>query len=268
MQPFVKWAGGKSALLPEIRKRMPTNFGCYYEPFLGGGAVFFGVRPKEAILSDANFELVNAYCRVRDDVGGVIKILQNHIDTEEHFYTVRDADRTDALDRMTKNERAARFIYLNKTCFNGLWRVNKKGQMNTSYGKGLHSHFCDTLTLKAASIALRQAKVLCLDYESIFGLVHQGDFVYLDPPYVPVSRTANFTGYTAQGFDEKEQQRLRKFCGDLHDLGVRFLLSNVYHCSILDLYGEFTIEAVSAPRKISGRGSSAQTANEVLISNY
>src|SRR5205814_2284857 len=206
--PFRKWAGGTTSLLTELLKHVPPRLRRYHEPFVGGGALFFATAPRRAVLSDSNAELIHCWQQVRDDVYGVLDALAEHVYERSHFERVR------ALDplRLAPTDRAARFIYLNKTCFNGLWRVNRSGRFNVPFGRYKNPRFADPSTLIAASHALRGVEIRCAPFEDALAKAAPGDFVYLDPPYDPVSPTASFASYTAGGFNWEDQRRLAHSC--------------------------------------------------------
>jgi DNA adenine methylase len=261
--PFLKWVGGKTALLPELRKHAPERPRGYHEPFVGGGALFFALRPRRAVLSDANAELIHCYQQVRDDPHGVLDALAHHVYERSHFEAVRALEPRD----LEATARAARFIYLNKTCFNGLWRVNRKGRFNVPFGRYTAPRFCDPAGLLRASEALRGTELRNLPFEQSLALAAPGDFVYLDPPYDPVSATANFTSYTGNDFGWAEQERLAEACGRLNRRGVRFLLSNSATARIRQLYAGFEQRVVRAPRSINSRGSGRGHVDELLVFN-
>ncbi|MEO1480633.1 MAG: DNA adenine methylase [Myxococcota bacterium] len=262
-KPFLKWAGGKSKLLPEILKRFPARFRRYHEPFVGGAAVFFGLGPERASLSDINDELVNAYRSIRDDVDGVIAALQHHEATEEHFYAVRGQ----AREALAPVESTARTIFLNRTCFNGLYRVNRKGQFNVPFGRYANPKICDRDNLHAVSAALQGVEIEHRSAFEVAGRARKGDLVYFDPPYDPVSKTASFTSYTRQGFGDQEQERLAGVCRELDRKGVRFLLSNSDTDFIRSLYEGFQIDQVFVRRPINSRADRRGPVAEVLVSN-
>ena len=261
--PFIKWVGGKTSLLPELLKHVPGKVRRYHEPFVGGGALFFAVQPKRAILCDHNPELVHTYTQVRDDVSGVLDALSHHVYARDHFERVR------ALDPKTLApvDRAARFIYLNKTCFNGLWRVNRAGRFNVPIGRYTNPRFCDPGTLVRASHALQGVQVLHLPFEAALERAAPGDFVYLDPPYDPVSVTASFASYTKDGFSWADQERLAQACVRLNRRGVRFLLSNSATARIRELYQGFEQRLVRAPRAINSKASGRGSVDEILVFN-
>lgn len=266
-RPPVKWLGGKTSLLPEILPRLPQKINTYYEPFLGGGAVFFALaaegRFKHAMLGDSNEELILACSALSGNPDKVIAALRKHVYEEEHYYAVR------ALDpkKLAPHARAARFIYLNKTGFNGLYRVNKKGQFNVPFGRYVNPMICDEENLRAVSNVLaRVDRIALLDFESLVAGARRGDAVYCDPPYVPVSDTANFTAYTAGGFGSEEQTRLRDVATRLADRGVHVLLSNSDTPFVRKLYKGWKMEKVRVKRAINSKGDKRGDVGELLIS--
>src|SRR5216684_842587 len=261
--PFVKWAGGKTSLLPELLKHVPRPVRRYHEPFVGGGALFFAVAPRRAVLSDANGELIHCWRQVRDDVHGVLDALSAHVYERSRFEAVRALDPS----RLRPAERAARFIYLNKTCFNGLWRVNRAGRFNVPFGRYKNPRFNDPSALISASHALRGVEILHATFEQALLRASPGDFVYLDPPYDPVSPTASFASYTADGFGWEDQKRLAYSCLLLNRRGVRFLLSNSATPRIRELYRGFKQRMVRAPRFINSKADGRGRVDELLVFN-
>jgi DNA adenine methylase len=261
--PFLKWVGGKTSLLSVLLDHVPAQFGRYHEPFVGGGALFFALAPRRACLSDSNAELIHAYTMVRDRAAAVLDALSLHVYERGHFEAVRARDPLS----LGAAERAARFIYLNKTCFNGLWRVNRAGRFNVPFGRYRNPLFCDRDTLERASAVLRAADLSCARFELSLERARPGDFVYLDPPYDPVSKTANFTSYTPDAFTWDDQQRLAEACMHLDRRGVAFLLSNSATPRIRKLYRGFEQHVVRAPRHISCKADGRGAVDEVLVSN-
>ena len=261
--PFLKWAGGKTALLPELLKHVPPPPRRYHEPFVGGGALFFAAAPRRAVLSDMNGELIHCWQQVRDDVCGVLEALADHVYERTHFEQVR------ALDplRLAPADRAARFIYLNKTCFNGLWRVNRAGRFNVPFGRYRNPSFHDPALLIRASRALHGIEILHASFEIALQRTSPGDFVYLDPPYDPLSETASFTSYTREAFGWDDQKRLAAACAALDRRGVRFLLSNSVTPRIRELYRPFEQRLVRAPRHINCKGGARGRVDELLVFN-
>lgn len=268
--PFLKWAGGKAQLLKEIVPLMPSHFGTYYEPFLGGGALLFhllGQRPLlKAAISDVNEELVNCYLCVQSSAEEVIQALKKHRNDKHHFYKIRSQD----PGRLLPAERAARLIYLNKTCFNGLFRVNRKGQFNVPFGKYTNPRIVDEERLRAVSKGLRRANVeiACLDFELAVKQARAGDFVYFDPPYQPLSATSRFTSYTKFSFDESAQLRLAKTFQNLDARGVFVLLSNSDSQLVRKLYADYKATEVLATRAINCNGNGRGRIGELLVRNF
>jgi DNA adenine methylase len=265
-KPFLKAVGGKTVLLLEILPRLPAKIKTYYEPFLGGGAVFFALaaegRFERAVVSDANEELAITYVALANLTDKVVRALKKHVYDETHYYSVRAQDPL----KLEMSVRAARLIYLNKTCFNGLWRVNRKGQFNVPFGRYTNPTICDEENLRAVSLALRRVTVTSLDFEKTVLPAKRGDAVYFDPPYVPVSETANFTAYTAGGFGPDDQARLRDVAKRLDERGVHVLLSNADTPLVRELYKGFKIESVQAPRRVNSKGGKRGNVGELLIS--
>lgn len=273
LKPIVKWVGGKRQLLDEIRPCIPSDVSLYVEPFVGGGAVLLDRQPAHALVNDFNEELVNVYRIVRGEPEALLEALRVHERKNEKlgsewYYTIRSLDRTDVYASLTPVERAARIIYLNKTCFNGLFRVNSAGQLNVPYGRYKHPNIVNEVGVRALHSYLTTADVdiRCGDYADILRDLPRGSFVYLDPPYMPVTATSAFTGYTQDGFGYDEQVRLRDECLSLRRQGIRFLESNSDCAEVRELYQDFHIESVSAKRAINSRGDSRGPVGEVLIS--
>lgn len=265
-RPFLKWAGGKGRLLRQITPYFPADSHTYFEPFCGGGAVFFARQPTRAVLSDINPELVNVYQRVRDDVAGVIAVLRTHAahHSAEHFYAVR-AQQPAALTPM---ERAARVIYLNRTCFNGLYRENAQGRFNVPLGRYVNPTICDVPTLHAASRALQAADLRLASFDHVLALAQPGDVVYFDPPYHPLSVTSNFTSYSRFAFGVAEQQQLCTVFAELARRGVRALLSNSDCPFTRELYQDFRIITITAGRSINTRADRRGAITEILALNW
>lgn len=272
--PVLKWVGGKRQLLPEIQKYIPENIHTYYEPFVGGGAVLFSLQPKRAIVNDINTELINVYIVITEHVEDLIQELsktRKYSNTEKNFYRIRELDRdSKKIKKLSAVERAARILYLNRTCYNGLYRVNSAGEFNTPFGNYKNPNIINEMTLRAVSSYLEEAEITFLngDFEETLRQAQENDFVYLDPPYVPVSRTSNFTGYSEVGFGENEQERLKQLCDDLQARGVRFLLSNSDCKYIQELYADYQIIPITAKRNINANPKGRSAVGEVLIRNY
>lgn len=272
-QPFLKWAGGKRQLLPAIKKYLPAKYNEYYEPFIGAGAVLFSLQPKSCTLNDTNSELVNCYQVIRDQPEELLKLCQQHRDnnSQEYYYQLREQDRQAEFDQWTPVEKAARIIYLNKTCFNGLFRVNSSGQFNVPYGKYKNPVIADPAVIKAISSYLNRSKCRILqgDFEQAVATATKGAFVYFDPPYHPLSDTSSFTGYSINGFGEQEQIRLKKLCDRLSDQGCQVLASNSAAPLIKSLYDDprYEVVEVKATRAINAIASKRGRINELLIHN-
>jgi len=262
-KPILKWAGGKTQLLAELLKRMPLEYNNYIEPFFGGGALFFKVRPKKAILSDINPELVHLYNTIASNPHEVINNLKdNFYNEEEFFYKMRAIDTRTLTDTM----KAARTIYLNKTCFNGLYRVNKKGQFNTPYGKYKNPNFCDEVSILAASQALQGTIFEHMSYkDTLIKYAKAGDFIFLDPPYLPISEYSDFKRYTKEGFYEEDQQELATIVKQLSEEGCHVLLTNSNAPLVYDLYSDFDISVIQTKRHINSK-SSGRTGQDVIVS--
>lgn len=273
-KPFVKWVGGKRQLLKQFRDLdlyPPINFNpiknTYFEPFVGGGAVFLDLLPQNAVLSDLNLELITTYKVIRNDVNSLIKLLKSYKYNKDFFLDIRSKD----TKKMSDLKIAGRFIYLNRTCFNGLYRVNSKGQFNVPFGKYKNPLICDVDNLKKISKALKKVKLYHEDYKHILKRAKKGDFIYFDPPYYPVSKTASFTGYTSKEFLEKEQIELRDTFLELHKKGCFVMLSNSDTPFINKIYSGFKgvkINKVQAGRAINSKSSGRGRISEVLITNY
>lgn len=269
--PVVKWVGGKRQLLDEITPLLPKRRTSYCEPFLGGGAVLFSIQPSKAIVNDLNGDLMAVYETICDDVEALIDALKKHENTSEYFYEIRDIDRDrEAYQAMSKVERASRLIYLNKTCFNGLFRVNSSGEFNSPFGYYKNPNIVNEPVLRAVSKYFSTSDITFCneDFATTLDRVGKGGFVYLDPPYDPVSDTASFTGYNKGGFDRNEQIRLKKCCDELTKRGVKFMLSNSATAFIKELYKEYDITIVKAKRAINANASKRGAIEEVLIRNY
>lgn len=266
--PFLKWAGGKRQLMPELLARMPEKYGAYFEAFVGGGALFFALQPKRAYLSDTNRELVNCYRVIQDSVGPLVEDLKRHKYEQEYFYKIRDIDRSDEYQSWNRIEKASRLIYLNRTCYNGLYRVNSRGQFNTPFGRYTDPKIVDEENLRACNKALKGVKVICESYLGVELIARRGDFVYFDPPYYPVSTTANFASYSSTGFTAENHVELRDLCVRLDRKGVRFMLTNSATPYVRDLYGNFQVEEVEANRAINSKGSRRGKIYELIAKNY
>lgn len=251
-KPILKWAGGKTQMLSDLLPKVPASYGRYIEPFFGGGALFFALQPENAIIADSNPELINMYRQVADNVDEVIRYLKKYENTSEFFYEVRSLE----WETLPQAEAAARTIFLNRTCFNGLYRVNKQGKFNVPYGKYKNPKICDEDGLRAASAALKKAEILCGDYLLVLDHYAQpGDFVFLDPPYLPISEYSDFKRYTKEQFYEEDHIELAKIIMRLHERGCHVVLTNSNHPLVHELYAPFAIEVIQTKRHISCNGS-------------
>ena len=268
--PFLKWVGGKRQLMPAIMELVPKEMTTYFEPFVGGGAVLFHLQPKTAVVNDFNAELINVYRVVKTNVDELIVDLRKHLNEETYFYQIRGLDRTPEFKFLTDVERASRIIYLNKTCFNGLYRVNQAGEFNAPFGKYKTPNIVNEPTLRAVHQYLNahDIELLNTDYATVLQRASKNSFVYLDPPYYPLTPSANFTGYVQGGWDEQDQIRLRQTCDELHQRGIKFLQSNSASNFIKEQYGHYTVSMVKAIRSINSNGEKRGEIDEVLIRNY
>jgi DNA adenine methylase len=270
--PFLKWVGGKRQLLPKIIEHLPKNIRelRYFEPFIGGGAVLFHLQPENAVINDFNKELINVYNVVKDNLDDLIGDLKKHKNTSEYFYQIRGLDRTDEFLSLSEVQRASRIIYLNKTCFNGLYRVNNAGEFNAPFGRYKNPNIVNEPTLKAVNKFLNKNNISINngDYSDILETADENSFIYLDPPYHPISENSNFTGYVQGGWDMFDQIRLREVCDILNEKGAKFLLSNSSSPFIKDQYEKYKITTVKAIRAINSNGSDRGEIDEVLIQNY
>jgi DNA adenine methylase len=269
-KPIVKWAGGKSKLLGPLCERVPTTVRTYAEPFAGGAALFFALADdpshsfERAVLADQNEDLIACYRAVRDDVEAVIAALSDYAYDEEVFYRVRDQDPRP----MTDAARGARLIFLNRTCFNGLWRVNRSGKFNVPFGRYTNPKILDADGLRAASAALAKAEVLAVDFAEVTRTLGPGDFAYFDPPYVPLSKSSSFTAYARDGFGPADQDRLAAELGRLKAVGVAAMLSNVDTPATRELYRDFSIHLATAPRSINSQASGRGHVGELIVTSW
>lgn len=266
--PIVKWVGGKRQLMFELIKNMPKSYNRYFEPFIGGGALFFELQPEQAYISDMNEELINLYSVVRDNVYELIKDLSKHEVSKEYFLEIRNIDRTEQYTELSDVERASRFIYLNRTCFNGMYRVNSQGQFNVPFGHYKNPRIIDENNLLNCSELLKKTEIKCADFSEILTKVKKGDLVYFDPPYVPLNETSSFTSYTKDGFDINMQFKLRDVCDELDNKGVKFILSNSDTKLVNELYVNYEIKKVFASRQINANADGRGKITEVLVRNY
>jgi DNA adenine methylase len=269
--PFLKWVGGKRQLIPELIANLPPDWDTennrYYEPFIGGGALLFELQPKRAIVGDINPELMNCYYCVKHYLDRVLVALSKCENTKENYYSIRNLDRS--AEPISQIARAARFIYLNRTCYRGLHRVNKQGQFNTPYGNYKTIDY-DQDNLQAVSEYLSKYSIEFLnsDWREIARLPFRGDFIYLDPPYDPASKTSNFTAYSNHGFGEREQIELKAAIDHLTKKGVYVMQSNSATPFIIDLYGNYRKITVDAHRAINNKKGTRAKVQELIITNY
>ena len=264
-RPFLKWAGGKSKLIQQYTHYFPKDYKTYYEPFLGGGAVFFYLNPTSAVLTDINAELINTYRCVRDNVEELILFLNTHQlnHCQPYYYQVRQGKALSTI------EKAARLIYLNKTCFNGLYRENSKGEFNVPLGRYKNPKICNPSLLRSVSSALQKTQLEVRPFEAILNHASSSDdFVYFDPPYHPVSPTSNFTAYSRKAFSSNDQIRLKEVFTKLASQGVKVMSSNSDCEFIRELYRDFNIYPILAPRLINSKASKRGRISEVLITSY
>jgi len=274
-KPFVKWVGGKRQLMQELENNFPKQFGTYHEPFLGGAAVMFNLLSKEPRLScnvsDFNSDLILAYVTIRDKLGKLIESLENHSknyhkDSAEYYYQVRKQEPKKQI------EKVSRLIFLNKTCFNGLYRVNKKGQFNVPLGRYTNPNIVNKENLTAVSKILqsKKIKISCRDFEAVLGDAKKGDLVYFDPPYQPVSSTANFTSYTHRDFTEDDLERLADLGDQLNSKGCYVLLSNSNSKTVKDFFSKkhWKISSIDANRAINSNAQKRTGHKEIIIKNY
>lgn len=271
VSPVLKWVGGKRQIIEQIKKYIPQNISTYYEPFIGGGAVLFELQPKKAVINDVNSELMNLYDVIQNNVDELIEELRLHKNEEAYFYEIRELDRDKKkYGSFSAVQRAARIIYLNKTCYNGLFRVNRAGEFNTPFGRYKNPNIVNEVTLKAVSNYFKKAQItlVCRDFEEVLKGAKKGAFVYLDPPYDPASYTSSFTGYNKGGFDQNEQVRLKNMCDKLNKKSINFLLSNSATDFIKELYKDYKIEIIQAKRAINSKADKRGTVDEVLVMNF
>ena len=266
--PFLKWAGGKSRLISQYAPYLPQRetIRRYYEPFIGSAALFFHLQPPDARLSDANWKLVETYRVVRDEPDKLIEALHPHRNERAYYYRIRSQKPKD----LTPVQRAARLIYMNKTCYNGLYRENQKGEFNVPFGRYKRPKICDEERLYAASRALQGVELCDVDFAEAIADAGKGDFVYFDPPYVPLSATSSFTSYSRYGFDEEDHRRLAQALRELTERGCRVMLSNSSAPLVYELYRghDFKIEEVKARRNINSKAHKRGAVTELVIMNY
>ena len=272
-KPFVKWAGGKRQIIDKLKFFVPDEFDTYYEPFLGGGALLFELSPKKAVINDSNDELINTFLCIKDEekFSKLCKELNHHEanHSEEHYYEIRNLDRDKGKFRkMADYKRAARTIYLNKACFNGLYRVNSKNEFNVPFGKKnkVNTYEGQNLGVISGYLNYNDIKILSIDFEEAVKEAKRGDFIYFDPPYD--SDTSSFNNYTENGFGKEEQKRLAKVFKELDKKGCYVMLSNHNTILVNELYKDYFIHVISAKRNINSNGKKRGKVEEVIITNY
>lgn len=272
MKPFTKWTGGKRKLLPILTELLPDDFNRYYEPFIGGGALLFKLLPHDAVINDFNEELINSYLQIRDNPNELIDLLAEHRDknSKDYYLNIRSADRDGRIESMTDVERAARILYMLRVDFNGLYRVNSKNQFNVPYGRYKNPKILDKDLIYEVSGYLNANNIQILqgDFANAVAEAIDGDLVYFDPPYIPLSETSSFTSYTHEGFSYEDQVRLRNTVRDLTRRGVNVILSNSSSPLVEDLYQEFNLHYVDASRTNGAKPTSRGKIKEIIVTNY
>ena len=269
--PVLKWVGGKRQLLGALTPLFPQRITTYCEPFVGGGALLFDLQPNTAYVNDINGDLIRVYNVIKSDVESLITALQDYKNEADFFYAVRDWDRDkEKYSSLSDVQKAARVLYLNKTCYNGLFRVNSAGEFNSPFGNYRNPNIVNAPTLRAVSSYLNTATVhlTSLDYSEVLKALPKGTFVYLDPPYDPVSDTSSFTGYSKGGFTRDDQIRLRECCDDLNARGLKFMLSNSATDFIKEQYAAYHITIVHAKRAVNSDSTKRGEVDEVVVRNY
>ena len=269
--PVLKWVGGKRQLLGTLTPLLPQRITTYCEPFVGGGALLFDLQPNTAYVNDINGDLIRVYNVIKSDVESLITTLQEYKNESDFFYAVRDWDRDkEKYSSLSDVQKAARILYLNKTCYNGLFRVNNAGEFNSPFGNYRNPNIVNAPTLRAVSSYLNTATVhlSSTDYAEVLQALPKGAFVYLDPPYDPISDTSSFTGYSKGGFTRDDQIRLRECCDDLTARGVKFMLSNSSTDFIREQYAAYHIQTVQAKRAVNSDSTKRGEVDEVVVRNY
>ena len=269
--PVLKWVGGKRQLIETFSPLLPKRITSYCEPFVGGGALLFHLQPNTAYVNDINKDLIGVYAVIKQNVDGLIEELKKHKNEADYFYSVRNWDRDkEKYQSLSDVEKAARILYLNKTCYNGLYRVNNAGEFNSPYGYYRNPNIVNAPVLRAVSAYFNAADIhlSSIDYSEVLSSIKKGTFVYIDPPYDPVSETASFTGYAKGGFSKNEQIRLRQCCDELNRRGIKFMLSNSATPFIMEQYAGYNITVVQAKRAVNSVGSKRGGVDEVVVRNY
>lgn len=272
LQPFTKWTGGKRQLLPTLHAYRPEKFNRYFEPFIGGGALFFDLAPQNAVINDFNEELINAYIQIKEQPARLIDFLRMHKEnnSKDYYLDIRSADRDGRLEQMTDTERAARLMYMLRVDFNGLYRVNSKNQFNVPYGRYKNPKIIDVDLIYEISEYLNESNIEILNTDFAEAVVEAklGDFVYFDPPYIPLNETSSFTSYTHEGFSYEEHVRLRDTVVELTNKGVSVMLSNSASPLVEKLYSDFNIYHIEATRTNGASKESRGKIKEIIVTNY
>lgn len=272
LKPVIKWVGGKRQLLPTLKKYMPDNYHTYYEPFVGGGALLFECAPNQAVINDINKELISMYQVIKNKPQKLIELLRIHArkNSKNYYLEIRALDRSSDFVNLGAVEKAARLIYMLKVDFNGMYRVNKKGQFNVPYGRYKNPKIADDTTINHVSQYFNSAdiKFCSVDFEKVVSKAEANDFVYFDPPYIPINATSSFTSYTDLGFDSKDQKRLKDTFFKLKKRGVKVMLSNSDTTITRDLYRGANIHTAQAHRFINSNASKRGKINELIITSY
>ena len=262
--PILKWAGGKTQMLDDILQRMPAQYNKYIEPFIGGGALFFRLNANKSIIADSNPELINMYKEVANNSDTIIELLKDYKNDADMFYEVRSQE----WEYLKPEQAAARMIYLNRTCFNGLYRLNRKGMFNTPFGKYKNPTICNEEKIKAAAEVLKNAEIICGDYLDVLKkYARRNDFIFLDPPYVPISEYADFKRYTKEQFYEDDQRNLANEVHRLVGIGCKVMLTNSNHPLVHELYGNYRIEVIQTKRNINSNGNK-RNGEDVIVTTY
>jgi DNA adenine methylase len=272
MKPFVKWAGGKRQLLPTIKQYVPKKFNRYFEPFIGGGALFFNLGRTGSYISDINKELINTYQVVSNGklIFELIDKLKVHkkANCSEYYYQIRDLDKNSDFQNLSEVDRAARFIYLNKTCFNGIQRENSKGHNNVPFGDNPNPNILDDMTLIECYRLLSKTEICHAGFETIVDKAQENDFVYFDPPYVPLPEKLSFTKYSQNDFSMEDHEKLKKTIDTLHNKGVYVMISNSYSDITEKLYADYKKIPVDATRMLNSKGNNRGAIKEMLVITY
>lgn len=272
LKPFTKWTGGKRQLLPVLKTHLPKDFATYYEPFVGGGALFFELMPIKAVIGDLNEALINCYLQIKENPKQLVSLLYEHQEknSKDYYLALRHLDRDESLAELSKVAQAARILYMLRVNFNGLYRVNSKNQFNVPYGNYKNPKIVDEDLIYAISAYLNQNEIMILanDFDQIVRESKKGDFVYFDPPYIPLNQTSAFTSYTDKGFDYNAQVRLKETMDKLSARGVYVMLSNSSSPFSLELYKNYDITYVDVTRLNGASKKSRGSIKEIIVKNY